>query len=213
MSYDSVVAGIQAAVSAAGRTENSVTLIAVTKYQDVPAIEGLIDRGHRVFGENRVQDAVRKFTPLKARTADISVHLIGQLQTNKAEGAVAFFDCIHSLDRASLARTLAAAMQKQNRRVPCFIQVNTGREPQKGGVFPEDLDGFMRLCRDDLQLPVIGLMCIPPADVDPAPHFRLLADAARQHGLPNLSMGMTADYATAITAGATHVRVGSGLFI
>ncbi|MGQ3178775.1 MAG: YggS family pyridoxal phosphate-dependent enzyme, partial [Blastomonas fulva] len=165
----------------------------------------------KVFGENRVQEAEAKFPELRARYPDLELHMVGQLQSNKADDAVALFDVIHSLDRMSLAKALAAAMTKAGRQVPCFIQVNIGEEEQKGGCALPDLPQFLEQVRA-LGLPVVGLMAVPPADVEPSPYFALLAKLARDHGLDQLSMGMSGDYETAVRIGATHVRIGSALF-
>ncbi|WP_156139633.1 YggS family pyridoxal phosphate-dependent enzyme [Sphingomonas sp. 35-24ZXX] len=195
----------------AGRPAGSTTLIAISKTKPAEAIEDLIELGHRVFGENRVQEAQAKFPDLRARYPDLQLHMVGQLQSNKADEAVALFDCIHSLDRMSLAKALAAAMTKAGRQVPCFVQVNIGEEEQKGGCAIADLPQFLADVRA-LGLPVIGLMAVPPADVEPSPYFALLAKLARDHGLDQLSMGMSGDYETAVRIGATHVRIGSALF-
>lgn len=195
----------------AGRPAGSTTLIAISKTKPVEAIEALIGEGQIVFGENRVQEAALKFPPLRERYPDLQLHMVGQLQSNKAYEAVALFDCIHSLDRPSLARALATAMDKAGRRVPCFVQVNIGEEEQKGGCAIAELPQFLADVRA-LGLPVIGLMAVPPADLEPSPYFALLAKLAREHGLDQLSMGMSGDYETAVRIGATHVRVGSALF-
>lgn len=195
----------------AGRPAGSTTLIAISKTKAVEAIEALIGEGQMVFGENRVQEAAFKFPALRERYPDLQLHMVGQLQSNKAEEAVALFDCIHSLDRMSLARALAAAMDKAGRRVPCFVQVNIGAEEQKGGCAIADLPHFLVQVRA-LDLPVVGLMAVPPADLEPSPYFALLAKLARDHGLDQLSMGMSGDYESAVRIGATHVRVGSALF-
>lgn len=195
----------------AGRPGGSTTLIAISKTKPVEAIEALIGEGQLVFGENRVQEAALKFPSLRERYPDLQLHMVGQLQSNKADEAVALFDCIHSLDRMSLARALASAMDKAGRRVPCFVQVNIGEEEQKGGCAIADLPAFLDQVRA-LDLPVIGLMAVPPADLEPSPYFALLAKLARDHGLDQLSMGMSGDYETAVRIGATHVRVGSALF-
>ena len=168
--------------------------------------------GQRVFGENRVQEALDKWPALKEEFADAELHLVGSLQSNKAGRAVDLFDAIHTIDRPKLARAVAGEMDKRGRRPQCFIQVNTGEEPQKGGVLPEDADAFIAKCRDDLDLPVEGLMCIPPVDEEPAMHFALLAEIARRNGLAQLSMGMSADFETAVQFGATLVRVGTAIF-
>jgi len=188
-----------------------VTLIAVSKTHGAPAIQPLIDAGQRVFGENRVQEAQGKWPALREAHPDIELHLIGQLQSNKAEEAVALFDVIHSLDRPSLLTALAKAMDKAGRRVPCFVQVNIGDEAQKGGCPIAELPAFLEAVRA-ADVPLAGLMCIPPADTEAAPFFALLAKLAADHGITGLSMGMSGDYETAVMLGATHVRVGTALF-
>ncbi len=202
---------IAAAAKLAGRNADEVTLIAVSKTHPGTAIEPLIAAGQRVFGENRVQEAEQKWPPLMEQVPDIALHLIGQLQSNKAEAAVTLFDAIHSVDRPSLVTALARAMDKAGRRPPCFIQVNIGDEPQKGGVPTADLAALIAAART-ADLPLAGLMCLPPADLEPAPYFALLAKLALDHGLDGLSMGMSGDFENAVTIGATHVRVGSALF-
>lgn len=187
------------------------TLLAVSKTKPVEAIQELIDQGHRAFAENRVQEAQSKFPELKAQHADLELHLIGPLQTNKCKDAVALFDAIHSVDREKLARSLKAEMDKQGRQLPCFIQVNAGEEEQKAGVLPQDLQALYKVCFQ-IGLPVVGLMCIPPADEEPTPHFGLLRVLAERLGLKELSMGMSGDFETAVQLGATYVRVGSALF-
>ncbi len=172
----------------------------------------MLAAGQRAFGENRVQEAADKWPALRRAYADIELHLIGPLQTNKAALAVRLFDVIETVDREKLARLLAEEMARQNRRPSCFIQINTGAEPQKAGIAPGDADAFIALCRDELGLPLRGLMCIPPVDDDPAPHFDLLAAIARRNHLPDLSMGMSGDFEVAIRHGATLVRVGSAIF-
>jgi pyridoxal phosphate enzyme (YggS family) len=204
-----VEARIGKAAALAGRKAGDVTLIAVSKMQPAERIEALIAEGQRDFGENRVQEAQAKWPGLRARHPDLRLHLIGQLQSNKAEEAVALFDAIHSVDRPSLAAALARAMDKSGRRPDCFLQVNIGDEPQKGGCPVADLPALIGTA---CALPVTGLMCIPPADVEAAPYFALLARLARRHGLTGLSMGMSADFETAVMIGATHVRVGTALF-
>lgn len=199
------------AAKLAGRKARDVALIAVSKTQDATAIAPLIAAGQRRFGENRVQEAQGKWPALKDIARDIELHLVGQLQSNKAEDAVALFDVIHSLDRPSLVAALARAMDKADRRIPCFVQVNIGAEEQKGGCAIADLPTLLGQARD-ADIPLAGLMCVPPADVEPAPYFALLAKLARDHGLSGLSMGMSGDYETAVTLGATHVRVGTALF-
>ena len=203
---------IAAAARAAGRDPSSVTLVAVSKTHGAQRVGELLEVGHRVFGENRVQEAEEKFPALKAAYPDIELHLIGPLQTNKARDAVALFDVIQSVDRERLAATLAKEMARAGRRPDCYIQVNTGEEPQKAGVLPGDVDAFVAACRDAHKLPVVGLMCIPPLDEEPALHFALLAKMAARNGLAKISMGMSADYETAIRLGASHVRVGTALF-
>jgi pyridoxal phosphate enzyme (YggS family) len=202
---------IARAARLAGREPDSIELIAVSKTHDAAAIRPLIQAGQRVFGENRVQEAAAKWPALRDATPDIALHLIGQLQSNKAEEAVAWFDAIHSLDRPSLVDALGKAMDKTGRRPACFVQVNIGDEPQKGGCLVANLPGLLAEARA-ADLPVAGLMCIPPADVEPAPYFALLAKLARDHGVTGLSMGMSGDYETAVTIGATQVRVGTALF-
>ena len=193
----------------ARRELGDVTLIAVSKTQPAEAIEALIAAGQREFAENRVQEAQAKWPGLRANHADLRLHLVGQLQSNKAEDAVGLFDAIHSVDRPSLVTALAAAMEKTGRRPECFIQVNIGDEPQKGGCAVPDLHALLAQAK---ALPVAGLMCLPPEGVEPAPYFALLAKLARRHGLTGLSMGMSADFETAIMCGATHVRIGTALF-
>jgi pyridoxal phosphate enzyme (YggS family) len=206
-----VRANIARVCKPARREPDDVTLIAVSKTQGADAIQPLIDAGQRVFGENRVQEAQAKWPTLREAHPDIALHLIGQLQSNKAEEAVALFDVIHSLDRPSLLTALAKAMDKAGRRVPCFAQVNIGDEPQKGGCPISELPAFLAAVRA-ADVPLAGLMCIPPADTEAAPFFALLAKLAADHGLTGLSMGMSGDYETAVMLGATHVRVGTALF-
>jgi PLP dependent protein len=203
---------IAAAARAAGRDPAAVTLVAVSKTHGADRVRELLDAGQRVFGENRVQEAEEKFPALKAGYPDLKLHLIGPLQTNKAREAVALFDVIESVDRERLAATLAKEMARGGRRPDCYIQVNTGEEPQKAGVLPAEVDAFVAACCDTHKLPIMGLMCIPPVDEEPAPHFALLAKMAARNGLATISMGMSADYETAIRLGATHVRVGTALF-
>ena len=202
---------IARAAALAGRTPDAVTLIAVSKTHPVEAIEPLLAAGQRVFGENRVQEAQGKWPPLRERHPDLRLHLVGQLQSNKAAEAVALFDAIHSLDRPSLMTALAAAMAKADRRPDCFVQVDIGDEAQKGGCPVADLPTLLASARA-AALPIVGLMAVPPAGVEPAPYFALLAKLARDHGLAGLSMGMSGDVDTAVMCGATHVRVGSALF-
>ena len=206
-----VHARIAHAAKIAQRRAEEITLIAVSKTHDAPAIEPLIAAGQRVFAENRVQEAAAKWPALREAQAGIELHLVGQLQSNKAEEAVALFDCIHSLDRPSLIAALARAMDKAGRRVPCFVQVNIGAEEQKGGCAIADLPALLEQART-ADLPVIGLMCVPPAGIEAAPFFALLDKLARDYGLAGRSMGMSDDFETAVMLGATHVRVGSALF-
>ncbi len=206
-----IVARIDAARKAAVKPAASTTLIAVTKTHGPDDIVPALVAGQRAFGENRVQEALGKWPALKAEYADIELHLIGPLQTNKTKEAVALFDAIHTLDRPKLADSLRAEMDRQGRTPFLFVQVNTGEEPQKAGVLPGKADGLIGYARK-LGLPLKGLMCIPPAAEAPAPHFALLAKIAAEHGLPLLSMGMSSDFETAIRFGATHVRVGSAIF-
>ncbi|BBF94579.1 YggS family pyridoxal phosphate-dependent enzyme [Blastochloris tepida] len=204
---------IAKAARAAGREPESVTLVVVSKTFEAADIRPVIAAGQRVFGENRVQEARGKWPALKAEVPDIELHLIGPLQTNKVKDALDLFDVIHSLDRPSLAAELAKEFAKREGRRPrLLVQVNTGAEPQKAGVLPEEADAFIARCRGDHGLAIDGLMCIPPFDENPAPHFALLAKIAARNGLDQLSMGMSADFATAIAFGATYVRVGSAIF-
>jgi len=206
-----VEAGIAAAAARAGRKPAEVQLIAVSKTHDADAIRPLIAAGQRHFGENRVQEAAGKWPELRAETAGIVLHLIGQLQSNKAEEAVALFDAIHSVDRPSLVQALAKACAKAGRQPMLFVQVNIGDEEQKGGCAVADLPALLAEAAD-AGLTIEGLMAIPPADVAPTPYFALLAELAERHGLPLRSMGMSGDYETAVMLGATHVRVGTALF-
>jgi PLP dependent protein len=203
---------IAEAARSAGRDPAAVTLVAVSKTHGADRVRELLVVGQRVFGENRVQEAQEKFPALKVEYPDLELHLIGPLQTNKARDAVALFDVIQSVDRDRLAASLAKEMDKAGKRPACFIQVNTGEEPQKAGVLPADVDAFVTTCRDTYKLPVVGLMCIPPVDEEPALHFALLTKMAARNGLAQVSMGMSADYEIAVKLGATHVRVGSALF-
>jgi pyridoxal phosphate enzyme (YggS family) len=207
-----VRAEIARACAEAGRDPAGVTLVAVSKTVAAEAIEPVIVLGQQVFGENRVQEAKAKWPPLAARYPGIALHLIGPLQSNKAKDAVALFDAIHAVDRASLAEALAKEIGRQGRRPILFAEINTGAEPQKAGVLPQDADAFLAACRDRYGLAIAGLMCIPPAAEAAAPHFALTAKIARRNGLDLLSMGMSADFATAIAFGATHVRVGTAIF-
>jgi PLP dependent protein len=207
-----VRADIARACRDAGRDPATVTLVAVSKTFGADVIEPVMIAGQRVFGENRVQEAKAKWPPLVARYGDLKLHLVGTLQSNKARDAVALFDAIHSLDRASLAEALAKEIARQARKPLLFVEINTGAESQKGGVLPEDADAFLGVCRDRHGLTISGLMCIPPPNEPPAPHFALTAKIARRNGLALLSMGMSSDFPTAIAFGATHVRVGTAIF-
>ena len=205
-------ARIAAAATAAGRAGDSARLVAVSKTHDAEACLEALAAGQRIFGENRVQEAQGKWPALRLRHPDLELHLIGPLQSNKVADAIALFDVIESLDREKLARALAAERDKGKRLPRLYIQVNTGEEEQKAGIGPKEAPAFIALCRDSLGLPVEGLMCIPPVDEEPAPHFALLAQLARRHGLPAISMGMSGDFEIAIRFGATHVRVGTAIF-
>jgi hypothetical protein len=207
-----VYARITEAAKACGRDPAAVTLVAVSKTQSAERVTAALAAGQRVFGENRVQEAAAKWPALKRAWPQVELHLIGPLQTNKAREAVALFDVIETVDRPKLAQVLAAEMVRSGRRPACYVQINTGEEPQKAGVLPAVADEFIRFCRDQLSLPVVGLMCIPPADDEPSLHFALLAEIARRHGIGILSMGMSADYEIAIKLGATHVRIGTAIF-
>jgi PLP dependent protein len=202
---------IVASCKIAGRNRDTVQLIAVSKTRTVQEIRPLLAAGHRVFGENRVQEAEAKWPALKADFPDVELHLIGQLQSNKADDAVALFDRIHSLDRLSLAKALGKSMRELGKTVPCFLQVNIGAEQQKGGCAIADITALLAAAMDE-GIPVIGLMCLPPAEIEPAPFFALLAELAARNGLGQLSMGMSDDFSTAIMLGATHIRVGTALF-
>ena len=196
----------------ADRDPAEVTLVAVSKTFGAEVIEPVIGSGQRVFGDNRVQEAKAKWPPLLSKHAGIELHLIGPLQSNKAKEAVALFDAIHSVDRASLCEALAKEIGKQGRQPVLFVEINTGSEPQKAGVRPQEADAFLAACRDKYGLAISGLMCIPPLEEAPGPHFALTAKIAQRNGLRLLSMGMSADFTTAIALGATHVRVGSAIF-
>lgn len=195
-----------------GRDRADIELIAVSKVQPESRILESLEAGQRVFGENRVQEAQERWAHRRAEFSDLKLHLIGPLQTNKVKDAVALFDVIHTLDREKLARKLADELTAQNRQLPCFIQVNTGSEKQKSGIAPQELSGFLKFCRDECELNIIGLMCIPPVDDAPALHFALLRKLALAHNLEHLSMGMSSDYEPAIALGATFIRVGTGIF-
>ena len=207
-----VEAQIRAAEAAAGRAPGAAVLVAISKAHPQESARAALAAGHRVFGENRVQEAMSKWPALRDEFSPLTLHLVGPLQTNKVRDAVALFDVIETLDRPKLAHALAREMERSGRRPACFIEVNTGEEPQKAGVLPTETDAFIATCRDDCGLPVVGLMCIPPLDEEPAMHFALLARIARRNGLDGLSMGMSADYETAVRFGATHVRVGTAIF-
>ncbi len=197
---------------AAKRNPQDVHLIAVSKRQPMAKIQATLETGHRIFGENRVQEAYDHWQGLREQYTDLELHLIGPLQSNKVKEAVAFFDVIHSVDREKIARKIRQEMERQGRSLACFIQVNTGEEPQKSGILPHDLADFVSLCRDDLQLNIQGLMCIPPVDDIPAFHFALLKKYADQFDLPKLSMGMSCDFEAAIYHGAHYIRIGTALF-
>jgi pyridoxal phosphate enzyme (YggS family) len=203
---------IEAAAARAGRAPGSVALVAVSKTQPVAMVEAALAAGQLLFGENRVQEAAQKFPPLRAAHPALRLHLIGALQTNKVPEAVRLADVIESLDRPRLAAALAEAMAKQGKRPALLVQVNTGEEPQKAGVARAEARDFLRACREEWGLAVSGLMCIPPAEADPRPHFAFLADLAAREGLATLSMGMSGDFEAAVEMGATHVRVGSAIF-
>lgn len=203
---------IDAAVERAGRPQGAVTLVAVSKTQPLDRVRAVLDEGQRVFGENRVQEAEERWTTFGLQEPPVVLHLVGPLQTNKVTKALGLFSAIHSLDRDSLARKLASGVQMHGLCPLLFVQVNTGREPQKAGIAPERLDAFVRDCRRVYDLEVGGLMCIPPVDEDPEPHFLALAAMAERNGLTRLSMGMSDDFEVAIACGATHVRVGSAIF-
>jgi pyridoxal phosphate enzyme (YggS family) len=209
---DAIRERIAAAEKTAGRRPGSVTLVAVSKTFAAEAVRPVIDAGQRVFGENRVQEAEGKWPLVRSGVAGLELHLIGPLQSNKAAAAIALFDAIHTVDRDKIAAALAAEMGRQGRTPRLFVQVNTGAEPQKAGVLPEETDAFIARCRTTHGLAIDGLMCIPPATAVAAPHFALLAKIAARNGLPCLSMGMSGDFETAIALGATHVRVGSAIF-
>jgi pyridoxal phosphate enzyme (YggS family) len=211
MSLDAITSRIRKAEDAAGRAPGSVELIAVSKMQPDDRVKAVLDQGHRVFGENRVQEAAGKWPGFRAQYDGIVLHIIGPLQTNKARQAMELADVIHTLDRPKLAKTIARLAQELGHCPDLFIQINTGEEPQKAGVLPADADAFIAECRV-FDLPVRGLMCIPPVEEEPALHFALLAKIAARNDLPDLSMGMSGDFETAIRLGATHVRVGSAIF-
>ncbi len=203
---------IRTAAREADRDPSAIRLVAVSKTFDAPDILPVVEAGQRIFGENRVQEAKGKWPALKERFSDLELHLIGPLQSNKAREAVQLFDAIHSIDRPKIAKAIAEEMAKQGRQLKLFIQVNTGEEPQKAGVMPREASALVRYCQDDLGLTIAGLMCIPPAEEEPAVHFAFLAKLAADLDLPELSMGMSGDFETAIAFGATYVRVGSAIF-
>lgn len=209
---DAVRANIASAEKEAGRDPHDVTLIAVSKTFPADAIEPVLQAGQRIFGENRVQEALGKWPELKAAYPDAEVHLIGPLQSNKTKDAVALFDVIHTIDRPKIAETVAQECVRTGRRLQLFVQVNTGEEPQKAGVAPTEAADFVARCRNELALDICGLMCIPPQDEEAAVHFAFLAKLASELGLEKLSMGMSADFTSAIALGATHVRVGTAIF-
>ena len=207
-----VKASIAEAAVSANRSADDVSLVAVSKVHTTDTIRPALVAGQRRFGENRVQEAQEKWLALKEEFPDVRLHLIGSLQTNKAKDAVALFDVIETVDRPKLARALAKEMEKQGKSVDIYLQINTGEEDQKGGCSPAEADDFIKLCRDELNLSVKGLMCIPPVDEEPSLHFAFLREIAKRHGLESLSMGMSGDYETAIRFGATSVRVGTAVF-
>ena len=211
MSLTTIRSRVRTAEARAGRPEGSVTLLAVSKVQPEERVRRVLEQGHRVFGENRVQEAQGRWLPLRREFDGVSLHLIGPLQTNKARAAVELFDAVHSVDRLKLAQALARLAQERGACPDLFVQVNTGAEPQKAGIMPDKADELIAGMRA-LDLPVVGVMCIPPFEQDPVPHFRALATIGARNGLPGLSMGMSDDFETAIEMGATHVRVGSALF-
>ncbi|MCB1389999.1 MAG: YggS family pyridoxal phosphate-dependent enzyme [Rhodobacteraceae bacterium] len=211
MSLPSIIARLRAAEDKAGRAPGSVTLVAVSKVQPAERVEAVLQAGQRVFGENRVQEAQGRWPDFQARYDGIALHLIGPLQSNKARAAMAMFDAIHTVDRGKLAETIARIADETGHCPDLFVQINTGAEPQKAGVLPGEADALVARVRA-LSLPLAGLMCIPPVDADPSPHFRLLGTIAARNGLTGLSMGMSDDFETAVALGATHVRVGSALF-
>ncbi|MEO9895169.1 MAG: YggS family pyridoxal phosphate-dependent enzyme [Paracoccaceae bacterium] len=211
MSLEAIENSIRQAELSAGRASGSVTLIAVSKVQPLERVEAVLLQGHRCFGENRIQEAAGKWPAFRDQFDDVELHLIGPLQTNKARQAMEMAQAIHSVDRPKLAKTLARLAQELGHCPELFVQVNTGEEPQKAGILPSDADGFIKECQT-LDLPVVGLMCIPPANESPDMHFTLLSEIAARNGLSGLSMGMSSDFETAIALGATHVRIGSAIF-
>ncbi|MDO6522841.1 YggS family pyridoxal phosphate-dependent enzyme [Shimia thalassica] len=211
MSLAEITDHIQKAEIVAGREQGSTKLIAVSKVQPNARVESVLSEGHRLFGENKVQEAAGKWPDFREKFDGVSVHLLGPLQTNKARQAMELFEAIHSVDRPKLANTLARLAQELGHCPDLFVQVNTGEEPQKAGILPSDADAFIQTCRD-LDLPVVGLMCIPPVEEEPSLHFALLAKIAARNGVEGLSMGMSGDFERAVALGATHVRVGSAIF-
>lgn len=211
MSLQSILLRIQSAESAAGRLKGSTTLIAVSKVQPADRVTAVLDQGQRIFGENYVQEAAAKWPLWRSQWQDVELHMIGPLQSNKVKAALDLFDAIHTLDRPSLANRLARQVQARGACPQLFVQVNTGAEPQKAGILPDQADGFIADCRA-LDLPISGLMCIPPEDQASAPHFAMLRDVAARNDLTGLSMGMSHDFEVAIAHGATHIRVGSAIF-
>ncbi|MFV1849400.1 MAG: YggS family pyridoxal phosphate-dependent enzyme [Thalassospira sp.] len=207
-----IQSNINAACAAVGRNPDDVTLVCVSKNHEADHVRKALVDGRRVFGENRVQEAAGKWPALRDEFPDLELHLIGPLQTNKLKDAVELFDVIETVDRPKLANALAKYRDKTGQCPDLFIQINTGEEDQKAGIAPKDADDFIKMCRDELKLPIIGLMCIPPVDEEPAPHFTLLGKIAERHGLKIKSMGMSGDYEAAIRLGATHVRVGTAIF-
>jgi hypothetical protein len=203
---------IRAAAAKAGRAPEGIHLVAVSKVQPLERVEAVLAAGHRLFGENRVQEAAGKWPALRESFPGVALHLIGPLQTNKIRQALDLFDAIETVDRPKLARKLAEEIQARGVSPTLFIQINTGEEPQKAGIAPADADAFIAECRGALGLPIAGLMCIPPVDEEPSPHFALLAKIAARNGLGDLSMGMSGDFESAISLGATYVRVGSAIF-
>jgi PLP dependent protein len=210
--FQNVKARMARAARDAGRAVDAVTLVAVSKTYEAPHILPVLEAGQRVFGENRVQEAKAKWPALRAQFSDVTLHLIGPLQSNKAAEAVGLFDCIETIDRPKIAQAVAAEMTKQGRALELFVQINTGEEPQKAGIAPKEAAAFVRYCRDELKLSIAGLMCIPPAEEIVAPHFALLAKMAKELEIAKLSMGMSSDFECAISLAATHVRVGSAIF-
>ena len=210
--FNAVQEAIKIAAAEVNRKPREISLVAVSKTQPIDKIEKLISLGQKVFGENKVQEAKKKWGPLKSKYNKLELHLIGALQTNKVKDAVSIFDVIETIDRPKLAVAIAKEMTKQATHLPCYIQVNTGEEKQKAGIYPPETGDFVDYCRNDLALNIVGLMCIPPANDAPALHFSLLATIAERMNLESLSMGMSSDYGTAIKLGATHIRLGTALF-